>query len=128
MGSSMPETAVVSCPGCGARFAVSATMKGRRARCAACETPFVVPELAFEQHDPLAPKPEPKKPSGMPEHVGFNCRVCDTRLFARSEEAGQNFKCPDCGGITVIPAPPPPKGSNMPPALDGEQYELWDAD
>jgi predicted Zn finger-like uncharacterized protein len=120
-------THVITCPSCKARFAVVASMAGRRARCAACSTPFTVPAPGDTAQDPpLAPaeKPAPAKP----QFISVECRVCGTRLTGRAENVGKKIKCPDCGAGTVIPEPPAPKQKNMPAALDGEQYELWDTD
>ena len=63
-----------------------------------------------------------------PQLIGFECRVCSTRLYGPSNQVGKKMKCPDCGAGTVIPEPPKPKQKNMPAALEGEQYELWDVD
>src|SRR4029079_8573855 len=68
------------------------------------------------------------KPAGPPQPVGFECRVCGTRLYGPADKVGKKVKCPDCGAGTVIPEPPKPKGKVMPAALEGEQYELWDID
>jgi DNA-directed RNA polymerase subunit M/transcription elongation factor TFIIS len=56
------------------------------------------------------------------------CRVCQTRMYGRPDQIGQKVKCPDCGARTVVPPPPKPKPKNIPAAMEGEQYELWDAD
>ena len=104
-------------------------MIGQRARCAACSLAFTIPAPGNNQAP--AKTPTPKQEEAAPEvpvHVGFECRVCNTRLFARTEDVGKKLKCPDCHALTVIPPPPPPKPKNMPAALEGEQYELWDAD
>jgi DNA-directed RNA polymerase subunit RPC12/RpoP len=75
------------------------------------------------------PKKAPKSsPASRPELVGFECRVCGTRLYGPSDKVGKKIKCPDCGAGTTIPEPPKPKAKNMPAALEGEQYELWDVD
>jgi DNA-directed RNA polymerase subunit RPC12/RpoP len=103
-------------------------MIGQRARCAACSLAFTIPALTGKPA-PAKTQPKPQQAAPVvPEHVGFDCRVCNTRLFARTEDVGKKLKCPDCGALTEIPPPPPPKPKNMPAALEGEQYELWDAD
>jgi DNA-directed RNA polymerase subunit RPC12/RpoP len=106
-------------------------MIGQRARCAGCSLAFTIPAPSTSNKPVAAKTPasKPQEPAAIvPEHVGFDCRVCNTRLFARTEDVGGKLKCPDCGALTVIPPPPPPKPKNMPAALEGEQYELWDAD
>jgi predicted Zn finger-like uncharacterized protein len=112
------STRIIQCPKCAARFEVAASMAGKRARCAACETGFEIPGAEpLKQVDP-----------SLPEFISVDCRVCGTRLTGRSEYIGKKIKCPDCGAGTVLPAPPPPTPKNMPAALEGEQYELWDPD
>jgi DNA-directed RNA polymerase subunit M/transcription elongation factor TFIIS len=54
--------------------------------------------------------------------------VCQTRLFGRQNQIGQPLKCPDCGAETILKAPVPEKAKATPAALEGDQYELWDAD
>lgn len=107
----------IHCPKCAALFEVPASMAGRRARCAACETAFEIPAAGPPETDP-----------SLPEFVSVDCRVCGTRLTGRSAYIGKKVKCPDCGAGTELPPPPPPKPKNMPAALEGEQYELWDPD
>ncbi|MEX0611197.1 MAG: hypothetical protein WD229_03675, partial [Pirellulales bacterium] len=67
-------------------------------------------------------------PHASPEYIAVECRVCGTRMYGRPDQVGRKIKCPDCGAGTVLPPPPKPKPKNMPAALEGEQYELWDAD
>src|SRR4051812_35326635 len=129
MASTQSETAVVACPGCGSRLSVPRSMIGQRARCAGCSMAVTIPAPASkEQPTKVPPTEQQQSAPAVPEHVGFDCRVCNTRLFARTEDVGKKLKCPDCGALTLIPPPPPPKPKNMPAALEGEQYELWDAD
>jgi DNA-directed RNA polymerase subunit M/transcription elongation factor TFIIS len=103
-------------------------MVGQRARCAACTLAFTIPAPTNKQSPKTPAAKQEEAAPEVPEHVGFDCRVCSTRLFARTEDVGKQLKCSDCGALTVIPPPPPPKRKNMPAALEGEQYELWDAD
>lgn len=104
-------------------------MLGQKGRCAQCGTKFVVPEASPAFSPPQKPqKPErDESTEPEPEYSGFECRVCQTRMYARVKDVGKKMKCPDCGGLTVIPPPPPPKKKNIPAALEGEQYEIWGA-
>ncbi len=123
------STHVITCPHCKARFAVAASLAGRRGRCAACGIAFRVP--APPNTAPPAPPPSAvstKPKAETPKYIAVECRVCGTRLHGRADQVGKKVKCPDCGAGTVIPEPPKPKPKNMPAALDGEQYELWDPD
>jgi predicted Zn finger-like uncharacterized protein len=112
------STRIIQCPKCAARFEVAASMAGKRGRCASCETAFEIPGA----------EPPQKADPSLPEFISVDCRVCGTRLTGRSEYIGKKVKCPDCGAGTELPAPEKPKPKNMPPALEGEQYELWDVD
>lgn len=133
---------IISCPKCGARFAVASSLAGRKARCDACNEAFVVPPLgkgtevqrqtagkkeeqshAQATETKRAPAPAAEKSEQL---IGLECRVCGTRLYGRRENVGKKIKCPDCGAGTEIPPPPKPKGLNIPAAMFGEQYELWD--
>lgn len=71
-------------------------------------------------------KPPPSAPE--PQYIGFECRLCQTRMYALPDDVGKNVKCPDCGTKTPVPRPTVVKAKRMPTALEGEQYELWDAD
>lgn len=145
MASSQSETTVVACPGCGSKLAVPIKMIGQRARCAACSQAFTItlpsslqppakkqaaikrPITAASAEQP--PEPEPASPfPDPPEYVGFECRVCSARLYALTSAVGKKLKCGECGALNEIPPPPPPKGPNLPAALEGDQYELWEAD
>jgi hypothetical protein len=68
----------------------------------------------------------PFEESAQPDYIGVACRVCQTRLFGRLSQVGQELKCPDCGAMTVLKALTPEAEISPRPA--GEQYELWDAD
>jgi DNA-directed RNA polymerase subunit M/transcription elongation factor TFIIS len=69
----------------------------------------------------------PAPASKQPQHIGVDCRVCGTRMYGRPEHIGRKLKCPDCGAATVLPEPKV-VAKNIPAALEGEQYELWDVD
>lgn len=104
-------------------------MVGRRARCAACDAAFTVPVPTAEQNKTPAPVEKKEETENEAEqYIGFECRVCGTRMYGRSDQEGKKLECPDCGARTVVPPPPTPKAKNMPAALEGEQYELWGVD
>ncbi len=91
-------------------------MAGKRGRCARCNVAFTVP---------TAPQ-EAEPPSEMPQYIGVACRLCGTRMYGGPDQIGKELKCPDCGARTVLPPPPKPKPKNIPAAMYGEQYELWE--
>jgi predicted Zn finger-like uncharacterized protein len=120
------STYAVECPHCKARFAASGSFVGRRAKCASCGQDFVIPPPPAAAPPSFTPIEETV--AAKPEYVSVDCRVCGTRLTGRLEHVGRKIKCPDCGAATLLPPPPPPKAKNIPAALEGEQYELWDPD
>ncbi|MCC7475869.1 MAG: hypothetical protein IT425_10765, partial [Pirellulales bacterium] len=121
----------IACPKCSARFAVAEAMAGRRARCKACNQAFRVPRFGANEHHEATSEPvSPPSSSTIerPRLVSVECRVCGTLMYGRLEHVGKKVKCPDCGAGTVLPQPPPPKQPNIPAAMLGEQYELWEED
>lgn len=88
-------------------------MAGKRGRCAKCGQTFAVPQAATP----------PERLEDMPQYIGVNCHLCDTRMYGGPDQIGKELKCPDCGARTVLPRPEPKK-KNIPAALEGEQYEL----
>jgi DNA-directed RNA polymerase subunit RPC12/RpoP len=117
MASLNPNVALVSCPGCGAQYDFPASMAGERGRCAKCGQTFTVPQVATP----------PERLEDMPQYIGFNCHLCDTRMYGGPDQIGKELKCPDCGARTVLTRPEPKK-KNIPAALGGEQYELDEPD
>ncbi|HEX5472158.1 MAG TPA: hypothetical protein VFW73_09735 [Lacipirellulaceae bacterium] len=129
MASAKSDTAVVSCPSCSAQLTVNPAMVGRRARCSACNVAFTVPPPATTVGTAKAATKKAKSTSHTrPEYIGFECRVCGARLYDKPENVGKKLKCADCGALTEVPPPPNPKPPNIPAALEGEQYELWEPD
>ena len=49
-------------------------------------------------------------------------------MYGRPDQVGKKVKCPDCGATDRSSSAAEPKQKNIPAALEGEQYELWDAD
>src|SRR5262245_45931184 len=97
----------VACPKCGAQYGFPDDMLVRKGRGSHCGTRFVVPAPPSASKPPKATKPE-HDDAAEPQHVGFECRLCQTRMYARVKDVGKKMKCPDCGVLTVIPPPPPP--------------------
>jgi len=118
MASINQGKARVACPACGAQYDFPPTLAGKRGRCAKCGKSFTVPAAAQS----LAPRTE------MPAYIGVECHLCGTRFYGGPDQIGKPLTCPDCGARTVLPPPPPPKKPNIPAAMEGEQYELWEPD
>lgn len=103
-------------------------MAGRRSPCAKCGTEIVVPAATATvpiEDDDASSSGEYFR---SPQYVGVDCRVCQTRLYGTPDQVGQELKCPDCGARTVLRPPRPAPAKKPPAALEGDQYELWDAD
>jgi DNA-directed RNA polymerase subunit RPC12/RpoP len=117
----------VVCSSCGARYELPVSMAGRRGPCAKCGASIAVPAITKAGGVSVTPVNVPAAPTS-PQYASVDCRVCQTRLTGSISQVGQELKCPDCGARTILPAPPGPKGKNIPAAMEGEQYELWDVD
>jgi DNA-directed RNA polymerase subunit RPC12/RpoP len=128
MATSPSKRQTFLCPSCGAKFEFGANMAGRAGKCARCGHLFTVPGSAVATEQAVEQKPAKPAQKPPPEFVGVSCRVCQTRLFGRLNQVGQPLKCPDCGAETILKPPAPEKAKVLPAALEGEQYELWDAD
>jgi predicted Zn finger-like uncharacterized protein len=126
MPSANQQAIVVACPGCGAQYQVSAASAGKRGRCAKCGNTFTVP---------AASKPAPGKSAfpdadddQIPQYIPVECHLCSTLMYGGPDQIGKPLKCPDCGARTVVPEPVKKKAKDIPAALEGDQYELWDPD
>jgi predicted Zn finger-like uncharacterized protein len=128
MATAQPQTTPLSCPSCNARFAVPLSMVGQRAKCGACGTIFKVETQPVGESSSASASAAASVADDGPEYIGFECRLCGTRMYARPKDVGTKVKCPDCHARTEVPPPPAPKKKNIPAAMEGEQYELWGAD
>jgi DNA-directed RNA polymerase subunit RPC12/RpoP len=111
-------TNLVRCPHCKTAFRALPEHAGRRAKCSHCGGTIVVPGEPVKPPKPVVPQPQ---------YVGVNCLLCGTRMYGTLADVGKELKCPDCGRMTKLP-PPEIKKKNIPAALEGDQYELWDGD
>jgi DNA-directed RNA polymerase subunit M/transcription elongation factor TFIIS len=132
MASAKSETVIIACPGCQSKLTVSRDMIGKRARCSACNLAFTVTAPIGNPSGAIASSHPEKTPaattavSSIPDYIGFDCRVCSARLFAEPDKVGKPQRCEECGTITIVPPRPKPKPKNIPAAMEGEQYELWE--
>jgi DNA-directed RNA polymerase subunit M/transcription elongation factor TFIIS len=120
----LPTQTIVrtACPSCKAQYDFPESMAGQHGKCAKCGAAFIVPA-------PAPPKAAPKPPADdAPQYIGVDCHLCGTRMYGGPDQVGKKLKCPDCGALTVLPPPPPSKQKNIPAALEGDQYELWEPD
>lgn len=116
---------LTECPACRSSFRVSSEYLGRTAKCTSCKQKFVVmprAEKATNRSD------ADQSAASKPQLLGVNCRLCGTRMYGTPAEVGQLLSCPDCNTKTQLPPPERPKGPNLPAALEGEQYALWEGD
>ena len=127
MAATKPQLLSVDCPACGAHYDVPLSMAGKLGNCASCGAKIAVPEISAADTNPTAGFDDEPVPTE-PQYIGVECRVCQTRMYGRPDQVGKEVKCPDCGARTIVPPPPPPKRKKIPAAMEGEQYELWDAD
>ncbi len=122
MSMPLSPTKLFVCDGCGATLPLAGTNRGQKCRCGGCGKILIVPGIEEEPEAAVSAVPE------VPETVGFFCRVCDTRIVARTGDVGKKAKCPDCWAMTVIPPPPKVRPKKPPAAMHGQQYGLWDVD
>ncbi len=110
-----------ACSACGAKYEVPLKMAGKQTTCAKCGQPLLVPRESSGSVDrKLAVPPT--------EYVPVECRVCQTRYYGRPDQVGSELKCPDCGARNLLRPPPKPRPQKQPPALEGEQYEVYALD
>ena len=103
----------IACPGCGGTFDVPSRLGGKHGRCAKCGAKFLIPRRKSPTADEA-------------QLIGVACHICSTPLYGRQEHVGRLLKCPDCGAATRLPPPPRPQPKDIPAAMEGPQYELWD--
>lgn len=104
---------------------------GRRARCGNCGQVFAVelPDAAAESERAVATAGAVAMAlAPAPELITFECSLCQTRITARTVDMGRIAACPDCGRKNVVPPPQKAKAPVAPPAMQGEQYEVWGVD
>jgi DNA-directed RNA polymerase subunit M/transcription elongation factor TFIIS len=129
MAPTKSDSVVVSCPKCGAKLAVDLSLVGKRARCAGCNQAFIIAAAETNASSTTNESPKPAETDHqLPDYVGFDCRLCGARLFAEPKNVGKKQRCGECGTLMTIPPPAPPKKKNIPAAMEGEQYELWEPD
>ncbi len=108
------------CDGCQAVLPYDPAQAGKPCRCGKCGKSLLIPNLDEQNDKPSQPEP--------PKFVELWCRVCDTRLVAKSEDSGKKAKCTDCGAVNVIPTPRKPEAPRVPAAMQGPQYDVWEVD
>lgn len=125
MSMPLSPTRLLTCDGCGAILPLGDIRPGGKCRCGRCGKTLIVP---VEEPEEDFSYPAQLEPEPVPASVGFHCRVCDTRLSARTADVGKRAKCPDCGALTVVPPPPKIRPKKPPRAMHGQQYGLWGVD
>jgi len=116
------------CTNCISPVEVSRRKAGTQIHCPWCQATLTVPRESRQEPkvetyavaDESGGAAMPATPA-----LTFTCPVCATRLDAASEQAGRSVSCPDCGTVSVVPAPSTaPAAKPAPPALPAEIYEL----
>jgi len=90
---------------CGKRLRLPDNAAGKKARCPACGRVFELPAGGAAGAPARAAVPDGVAPAGGGRIV-VTCR-CGRRLSAPASAAGRQARCPACGEILSIPAPPP---------------------
>lgn len=127
------------CHVCDTRLVARAIDAGKHAKCPDCGAKNQVPL-------PVAPKPRQEPPAMHGQQYGIwevdkapapeslrarqpqlfpvYCRVCDTLMYAQLKHVGDRLKCPDCGALTLVKAPPPPQVKKSALVPEGQEYQL----
>lgn len=123
MSMPLSPTRLFVCTACGAVLPVSEDHIGKKCRCGRCGKVSLITEKSDAERVAQA-----KQSRAAEKPFGFFCRVCDTRLAARTKDEGRKAKCPDCGALTVVPQPPKSTPKKAPRAMHGQQYGVWGVD
>jgi DNA-directed RNA polymerase subunit RPC12/RpoP len=129
-----PTYIPVHCPLCGTLMHGTLEQVGQRLVCPDCTTPVIVPP---PQEAPAAPahpvedeyslhvdSGQPAPGAGAPRAaraIRIVCRLCETRIDASPDQAGELITCPECGTPALVPqlkAPVPTPGES--PSTVGE--------
>ncbi|MEM1305534.1 MAG: hypothetical protein AAGG46_11590, partial [Planctomycetota bacterium] len=118
----------VACRECGMVMTARREHAGRRAACVRCKAVIVLAEAPSLEHPTGLPAPKRSEKPSAPRTTSVSCHVCGTRMSFGLRHVGRKAECPDCGAKTVIPPPPPPAEPKVPPAMEGEQYAVWESE
>jgi DNA-directed RNA polymerase subunit M/transcription elongation factor TFIIS len=107
----------VRCPLCDTLMHGTEDQVGQHLLCPDCYTPVVVPPPAeapakpsHRVDDEYQLQQEIERPAAAPRVekkplIPVVCRLCDARMYARPEQAGELICCPDCSTPVVVPQP-----------------------
>ena len=115
------DTFEIVCPQCGGRATAAAEQRGQTMGCPHCRRPLQLPPPPPRSSGPTPPRDPNAPPPGRPFH--FRCLRCASVLEGRSNQSGQQGKCPTCGGVFTVPPMDPRTGlavSHADPGDDGE--------
>jgi DNA-directed RNA polymerase subunit RPC12/RpoP len=107
----------VACPDCGRKNVIPPPPKAKKA-----VTPAA---MEGEQYELWGVDEAPMGKVATRELYAFDCRVCQTMMYATQKQLGLYMTCPDCGARTIAKphkTPAKPKGSFLVPA--GQEYQL----
>lgn len=107
----------VACPDCGRKNVIPPPPKAKK--------PVTPAAMEGEQYELWGVDEAPTGNVGARELFAFDCRVCQTMMYATKEQLGLYMTCPDCGARTIAKPPKPsakPKGSVLVPS--GQEYQL----
>ena len=121
------------CPLCHTMMYATGEQAGRKMVCPDCGTATIVP--AADERPATKPRTaeeigeyelasEVDRTLGGPAaseqtYIAVVCPRCQTRLHATLDQVGDPIICPDCGKVTVVPAP------RQAPAVRGQQPQAW---
>lgn len=110
-----------ACPHCTTKLKAPDDKTGSKTKCPKCggavEVPAQDSPFAFEPAEPPAKPTQKESPL-----VRFRCALCGVVLERPEKFAGEQFKCPSCQQLILIPKPKPKEIPPMAPVL-GELLE-----
>ncbi|HMP08533.1 MAG TPA: hypothetical protein PJ982_19465, partial [Lacipirellulaceae bacterium] len=130
-----PATVTFECSLCQTRITALTVDVGRRVACPDCGRKNIIPPppkpkqavvpaaMEGEQYELWGVDEVPAGGYGDKELFPFECRVCQTLMYATREQFGMYQTCPDCG-VRTIAKPQKRRSAALPLVSPGEEYQL----
>ena len=104
------------CPHCQIGLKAQAVESGARRKCPKCEREFVIPGTRKKTAG-SRPRANSRQETSL---IPVVCSVCQTRMYATSEQVGQFIECPDC--FTPSAVKPPREKPKISAVMSGSDF------